>query len=198
MHTMIKNTVLLNFERSIDAKKRFMSDNEALSQFSMAVDMIISKYMGGGRLYVAGNGGSAADAQHLVAEFISKLSRTRGPLPAEALTVDSSVITSIANDYGYEYVFSRQLEAKAFKKDIFLGLTTSGSSKNIIQSLKTCKNLEINSVVFTGHDGGECKQLADFCIIVPSLSTVEIQEVHIVLCHTLCELVESHLFPTIS
>ena len=190
----INEKLLSNLRISIDAKERFIADIEAVEGFNKTVQAVIQKYDGGGRLYIAGNGGSAADAQHLAAEFTSKLNRPRGPLPAEALTVDSSALTAIANDYGYEYVFSRQLEAKASDKDIFLGLTTSGKSPNIVQALKACKYLNVTSIIFTGNGGGLCKELADHCVIVPSNMTTVIQEVHTVLYHTLCEIVESHIF----
>jgi D-sedoheptulose 7-phosphate isomerase len=148
----------------------------------------------GGRLYIAGNGGSAADAQHLAAEFVSKLSRDRAPLPAEALTVDSSILTAIGNDYGYDFVFSRQLAGKATSKDVFLGITTSGQSANILKALEECRLLKIPSIVFCGRDGGAAKELADYCILAPGIATSTIQELHILLAHTLCECVEGAMF----
>jgi D-sedoheptulose 7-phosphate isomerase len=191
---IISEKLLSNLKCSIEAKSELISDLSAVDEYAKAVEAVINSYESGGRLYIAGNGGSASDAQHLAAEFISKLSRPRGPLPAEALTVDSSIITAIANDFGYEFVFSRQLEAKANANDIFLGLTTSGSSPNIIQALKICKSLGVVTIVFTGHDGGACKALADHCVIAPGNSTALIQELHIVLYHTLCEIVETNMF----
>lgn len=195
MQHLIKNKLLYNVAYSIEAKRRLIEDSTAVEQFSKSVEQVIKTYELGGRLYIAGNGGSAADSQHLAAEFVSKLAKLRGPLPAEALTVDSSILTAIANDFGYEEVFSRQLEGKATSKDIFLGLTTSGSSKNIVLALKTCRKIGITSIIFTGNMDGECHKHADYCIKVPSKSTATIQEVHTVLYHTLCELVESHFFP---
>src|SRR5579864_8527108 len=114
-----------NLQASIAAKQRFLDSAEQIQSFSKAVDMVVRRYREGGRIYIAGNGGSAADAQHLAAEFVSKLARDRAPLAAEALTVDSSILTAIGNDYGYEQVFSRQLAGKAGAKDVFLGITTS-------------------------------------------------------------------------
>ena len=183
-----------NINESIQAKIAFIEDIESLAEFSEAVEMVINCYQNGGRLYIAGNGGSAADAQHLAAEFVSKLARDRAPLPAEALTVDSSILTAIGNDYGYEFVFSRQLMGKATAKDVFLGITTSGMSSNILHALETCKMIKIPSIVFCGRDGGKSKKLADYCVIVPGLATSTIQELHIVLAHTLCESVECALF----
>jgi D-sedoheptulose 7-phosphate isomerase len=171
-----------------------MADVSTLAIFDAAVNRVISSYRSGGRLYVAGNGGSAADSQHLVAEFVSKLSFDRNPLPAEALTVDTSVLTAIGNDYGFQYVFSRQLSAKAGLQDIFLGITTSGNSQNIIEALRVCKQKGIPSLLFTGFDGGYCRELADYPICVPGEDTATIQELHIVLAHALCGCVEMALF----
>lgn len=183
-----------NLEISIQAKKAFLADERMQIVFLNAVDAVISRYKQGGRLYIAGNGGSAADAQHLAAEFISKLARDRSPLPAEALTVDTSVITAIGNDYGFDLIFSRQLEGKATKKDIFLGITTSGKSANILRALEQCRALGVPSIIFSGHGGGLAKEISDFAIVVPSTETSTIQELHIVLAHTLCECVEVAVF----
>jgi D-sedoheptulose 7-phosphate isomerase len=191
---VIGEKLLLNLRLSIEAKNSLVTNLSIVKEYAKAVDVIIKCYEEGGRLYIAGNGGSAADAQHLAAEFVSKFSRPRGPLPSEALTVDSSVVTAIANDYGYEKIFSRQLEAKATSKDVFLGLSTSGSSPNIIEALKVCKAMNIKSIVFTGYKGGNSKELADYCIMVPGKSTALIQELHVVLYHTLCETVETYMF----
>ncbi len=171
-----------------------MVNTEVLDQFERAVRMVINCYKSGGRLYIAGNGGSAADAQHLAAEFVSKLARERAPLAAEALTVDSSILTAIGNDYGYELVFSRQLEGKATRKDIFLGITTSGKSLNILRALESCRNIGIPSIVFCGGDGGLAIDKADCTVIAPGTATSTIQELHIVLAHTLCECVEESIF----
>lgn len=183
-----------NIENSITAKGKLLSDHVTLSIFEKATNLVIDRYMKGGRLYIAGNGGSAADAQHLAAEFVSRLARDRAPLPAEALTVDSSILTAIANDYGYEFVFSRQLTAKATLNDIFLGITTSGNSGNIINALQECRRLGIPTIVFCGRDGGEAKALADYCVTAPGTATSTIQEMHILLAHTMCELVETAMF----
>lgn len=186
--------LIKNIEDSIAAKKMLLNNNIFINKFTDIVDQVISSYKLGGRLYIAGNGGSAADAQHLAAEFVSKLSRDRNPLPAEAITTDSSVITAIGNDYGYDKVFSRQLAGKLREHDIFLGFTTSGRSENIIKAIDLCKSMGIKSIVFTGNDGGLVKDKADFCIIAPGYRVSTIQEIHIVLAHTLCECVEEALF----
>lgn len=183
-----------NVLASIEAEQRLLEDPATLSEFEKAVRLIIDRYKAGGRLYIAGNGGSAADAQHLAAEFVSKLAKDRPPLAAEALTVDSSILTAIGNDYGYEKVFSRQLEGKATHKDIFLGITTSGNSQNILHALDSCRMIGIPSIIFTGRDGGLVKTKADCIVTVPGIATSTIQELHIVLAHTLCECVEQAMF----
>lgn len=188
------NRLKFNLEASIQAKKILLDDSSMLAIFSDAVNTVVSRYKEGGRLYIAGNGGSAADAQHLAAEFVSKLARDRAPLPAEALTVDTSILTAIGNDYGYDLIFSRQLEGKATTRDIFLGITTSGKSPNILRALEQCRTLGIPSIIFCGHDGGPAKVNADFAVVVPGLATSTIQELHIVLAHTLCESVEAAIF----
>lgn len=159
-----------------------------------AVQAILASVTSGGKVLACGNGGSAADAQHLAAEFVSKLARDRAPLPAEALTTDSSILTAIGNDYGFDKVFSRQLAGKAQQKDIFLGITTSGESANILHALEHCRSAGLPSIVLTGRGGGRARALADHCIAVPGSATSTIQELHIVLAHTLCESVEAAIF----
>lgn len=180
-----------NLEESIEAKKRLLADSDFSRLFSEAVNMTVERYIQGGRIYIAGNGGSAADAQHLAAEFVSKLAQSRAPLPAEALTTDSSILTAIGNDYGYDEIFARQILGKMREKDVFLGITTSGNSPNIIKALEVCRKQNIPSITFCGRDGGKAKNLTDFCLIVPGEKTSIIQELHIVLAHTLCESVET-------
>lgn len=183
-----------NIDASISAQQQLLADSHTLAGFARAVDTVVCRYRKGGRLYIAGNGGSAADAQHLAAEFVSKLARDRAPLPAEALTTDSSILTAIGNDYGFDQVFARQLAGKATEKDVFLGITTSGESANILQALEQCRRMDIPSIVFTGRTGGAARALADFCIVAPGHATSTIQELHIVMAHTLCECVEAALF----
>ncbi len=189
------DTLKSNLGLSIQAKQQMMERTEDLRVFSEAVAVVVKAYRNGGRLYIAGNGGSAADAQHLAAEFVSKLARPRAPLPAEALTVDTSILTAIGNDFSFDEVFSRQIEGKARDTDVFLGITTSGQSRNIVRALEVCRKLKIPSIVLSGRDGGKVKDLADFCIIAAGVETSAIQEVHMVLYHTLCACVEAELFP---
>ena len=185
-----------NLEASIEAKRELLSASHQMAAFGWAVDEIVKAYKAGGRLYIAGNGGSAADAQHLAAEFVSRLARHRAPLAAEALTVDTSILTAIGNDYGYDEVFARQIAGKMAKGDIFLAITTSGQSRNILRALEQCLEMEITSIVLTGWDGGRVKALATHCLIAPGQTTSSIQEVHIVLCHTICACVEGAMFPS--
>ena len=194
MHTVTDNTLKKNLIASIEAKQRFLLQDDQLAEFDKAVQEVVDRYRRGGRLYIAGNGGSAADAQHLAAEFVSKLARDRAPLAAEAMTVDTSVLTAIGNDYGYEQVFSRQVTGKMTEKDIFLGITTSGQSPNILNALDTCRQMSIPTIVFTGREGGAAKERSDYCIVVPGEMTSTIQEIHIVLAHSLCECVERAIF----
>lgn len=183
-----------NLRASIHAKQVLLDDEPASRAFAAAAEAVVRSYQRGGRLYIAGNGGSAADAQHLAAEFVSKLARDRAPLPAEALTTDSSILTAIGNDYGFDNVFARQLAGKARAGDVFLGITTSGASPNILRALDECRRLGITGIVFSGRGGGAARERADHCVAVPGSATSTIQEQHIVLAHTLCECVEAALF----
>ena len=183
-----------NIENSIEAKQSFLAQDEEMEEFSKAVSCLVQSYKNDGRIYIAGNGGSAAEAQHLAAEFVSKLARDRDPLAAEALTVDTSALTAIGNDYGYDEIFARQISGKMRPGDVFLGITTSGNSPNILRALEVCRELSIPSILFTGHQGGQAKSLADYCIIATGKSTATIQELHIVLAHSLCECVEVEIF----
>lgn len=183
-----------NIRASIDAKQHLLQQHEQIAVFNKAVQEVVERYRRGGRLYIAGNGGSAADAQHLAAEFVSKLARDRAPLPAEALTVDTSILTAIANDYGYDQIFSRQIAGKMTEKDIFLGITTSGQSPNILKALEVCRQMKIPTIIFTGRAGGAAKAQADYCVIAPGEITSTIQEIHIILAHSLCECVERAIF----
>jgi D-sedoheptulose 7-phosphate isomerase len=190
-----RTTLKTRLTASIEAKQALLSDSNALATFEAVVKLAIDTYKSGGRLYIAGNGGSAADAQHLAAEFVSKLARDRAPLAAEALTVDTSILTAIGNDYGFEHVFSRQIEGKMTQKDVFLGITTSGSSKNILAALRSCRKMGIRTIVFSGGNGGLVATEADYCLLAPGSVTSTIQEIHIVFSHALCECVENAMFP---
>jgi len=186
----IADLLTKNLRLSIAAKQNFLERPDQLEAFARAVDVVVSAYRNGGRLYLAGNGGSAADAQHIAAELVVRLAKDRRPLPAEALTTDSSILTAIGNDYGYEAIFARQIEAKLRTGDVFLGISTSGNSPNILAALRQCRVQKVPSILFSGRDGGPARALADHCILVSGEDTSTIQELHIVLGHTLCEAVE--------
>jgi len=148
----------------------------------------------GNKVLLAGNGGSAADAQHLAAELVSRFAFDRPALPAIALTTDTSALTAIGNDYGFERLFVRQLEALGRAGDVFIGLSTSGRSPNVLNALAACRERELVAVGFTGRSGGDMPPLCDHCIRVPSDETPKIQECHIVLGHIVCQLVEEGLY----
>lgn len=149
----------------------------------------------GNKILFAGNGGSAADAQHLAAELISRFHYDRPGLPAFSLSTDTSVLTAIGNDYGYEHLFARQIEAVGNMGDVFFGISTSGRSPNILKALQTARAKGLLTIGLTGHSGGQMPELCDHCLRVPSDSTPRIQEGHIAMGHSICQLIESQLFP---
>ena len=148
----------------------------------------------GGKLLIFGNGGSSSDAQHMAGELVGRFELERGALPAIALTTDSSVITSISNDYGFNEIFSRQIEALGAPEDIALGISTSGNSENVLTGIRKAKNMKLTTIGFSGGEGGELSKMADLCFIAPSSSTPRIQEAHITVIHIICKLVEEKLY----
>lgn len=183
-----------NIEASIAAKQSMLRDRNFMVLFAKAAYRLVNCFKNGGRLYIAGNGGSAADAQHLATEFTSKLARPRAPLAAEALTTDSSTLTAIGNDFGFEMLFSRQLLGKMTEKDVFMAITTSGNSPNILEALALCQKRDWSTIVLTGNNGGKLLNLSDLIVIAPGTTTSQIQESHQVFYHSLCESVESEIF----
>lgn len=155
-----------------------------------AVEMIHSSLAAGGKLLIAGNGGSAADAQHIAAELTGRFLRERKPLPALALHANSSALTAIGNDYGYEHVFARELAAHARPGDVLLAISTSGGSKNILRAIEEAREKKVAVIGMTGESGGAMRTACDLCLCVPSKSTARIQEMHIMIGHTICELLE--------
>jgi D-sedoheptulose 7-phosphate isomerase len=182
-------------QSSIAVKQALLEDKELLAQLSTVVDVCAAAYRRGNKLLLAGNGGSAADAQHLAAEFVNRYAFGRPGLPAIALTTDSSMLTSIANDSGYEAVFARQLEANGAEGDVFIGISTSGRSPNILAAQKQAQKMRITTVALTGGGDGQLPVDWDYCLRVPSEDTARVQEAHILLGHILCGLVERELFP---
>jgi D-sedoheptulose 7-phosphate isomerase len=160
---------------------------------SNAVDMICSSLATGGQLLIAGNGGSAADAQHIAAELTGRFLRERQPFRALALHVNTSALTAIGNDYGYEHVFARELSAHARPGDVFLAITTSGNSRNILRAIEAARKSKAAIIGLTGESGGQIRAACDLCLCVPSKSTARIQEMHITIGHAICELMEERL-----
>ncbi len=180
-------------ENSIEVKKRVI--DEQLSTLNDIATLSIQTIQEGKKIILFGNGGSAADAQHIAAELVNMFSRDRRALPAIALTTDSSILTCIANDRSFEDVFSRQIEAIGQKGDMAIGISTSGNSPNVLKAIRTAKERGIMTVGFTGADGGKLKDYANICFRVPSRATPRIQEVHITVAHAICGLIEEELFP---
>jgi D-sedoheptulose 7-phosphate isomerase len=160
---------------------------------STAVDMIFSSLAAGGQLLIGGNGGSAADAQHITAELTGRFLRERKPIRAMALHVNTSALTAIGNDYGYEYVFARELEAHARPGDMLLAISTSGNSANILSAIEAARQCKVVVIGLTGASGGKMRTVCDLCLCVPSNSTARIQEMHITIGHAICELLEERL-----
>lgn len=178
---------------SIALKQSILSDEQLLSTIANVAELCITAYRRGNRIMLAGNGGSAADAQHIAAEFVSRFEFDRPGLPALAITTDTSMLTAIGNDYGYEQIFRRQLEANGRAGDVFIGISTSGNSRNVLLALEGCPALGISAIGLTGA-GGRIGEYCDVCIRVPSKSTPRIQEAHILIGHIICGLVESAMF----
>lgn len=178
---------------SITIKKRLSDDHVLLSTISDVANVIIDAYSRGNKVLLAGNGGSAADAQHIAAEFVSRFFFDRPGLPAIALTTDTSMLTAIGNDYGYEKLFSRQLQAQSREGDVFIGISTSGNSKNVVEAMKIAKECGVTSVVLCGENG-VLKELVDVAICAPSDCTPYIQECHICIGHMICAIVEKQIF----
>lgn len=188
MKDIIENIV----EESIELKRQFVKNNADL--MINGAEKISDCLISGHKILMFGNGGSAADAQHIAAEFVNRFKIERPPLAALALTTDSSILTSIGNDYSFDDIFSKQIVALGKKYDIAIGISTSGNSKNVIKAIDAAKDIGIYTIVFTGR-GGKLASLADMVFAVESGVTARIQEVHIMLGHILCELVDRNLFP---
>lgn len=170
-------------------------DKILLSQVEESALLIVETLQRGGKVLIAGNGGSAADAQHIAGEFVSRFHYDRPGLAAIALTTDTSILTAIGNDYGYERLFSRQVQALGRADDVFIGISTSGNSANILAALATAKELNLKTIGFTGVTGGQMASICDIALRMPSKETPKIQEGHIAIGHIICGLVEAAMFP---
>lgn len=187
MRDRIKDVLL----ESIQVKEEIL--RTGTSQIKNIASLVIESLRKGGKLILFGNGGSAADSQHIAAELVGRFKKDRTALAAVALTTNTSVLTSLANDYGYEIVFAKQIEALGNRNDIAIGISTSGKAKNVALGIKQAKKMGIKTVALTGGDGGELAKLADVSLVVPSSITARIQEAHITIGHIVCELVEQTL-----
>jgi len=179
---------------SITVKENILSNHKLLQTVNEATDLIVKAFQNGNRIYFCGNGGSAADAQHLAAEFSGRFYTDRNALPAEALHCNTSYLTAVANDYGYDVVYSRLIEGIANKGDVLVGLSTSGNSGNIVKAFEVARKKGVITIGFTGDTGGKMASLSDHLINVPSKDTPRIQESHIMLGHIICQLVEERYF----
>ena len=188
----MENIIQKRFKESAEVKNRFLKEN--LSRLLDVIKLISHCFEAGNKLFFFGNGGSAADAQHLAAEFVNRYIMDRPPLPAIALTTDTSILTSISNDFSFSEVFAKQLKALGKEGDVAIGISTSGTSPNIIKAFEVAKEMGMKTIALTGNDGGSLVKIAEVSLIVPSASTPRIQEVHILIGHILCELVEHYLF----
>ncbi len=181
------------FEESAQVKRAFVeAHGESMAR---AVEMVVEAFEAGNKILLVGNGGSASDAQHIAAEWVGRFRRERSALPAIALTANTSDLTAIGNDYGFESVFARQVEAHGRAGDILLAISTSGNSLNVIAAVKAAQDAGLHTIGLLGKDGGEMLKRVELAIVVPSQVTARIQESHITFCHALCELVDSALFP---
>lgn len=182
-------------EESIQVKQDLLNNPTIMEQLGLIVDAVTHAFKNGHKVQFCGNGGSAADAQHLAAEFSGRFYKNRKALPSDALHCNSSYLTAVANDYGYDEVYSRLVEGTMQAGDILIGLSTSGNSPNIVKAFETAKANNITTIGFTGNDGGKLSALSQYLLNVPSTNTPRIQESHIMLGHIICEIVEANLFP---
>ena len=189
------DTIIRSIEDSIATKQQILSDSRLLETIQAVAEVMVKALREGKRILWCGNGGSAADAQHLAAELSGRFYYNRPPLNSEALHCNTSYLTAVANDYGYDLIYSRMIDGACHPGDVLVGISTSGNSKNICNAFRKAKQLGVITVALTGSTGGEMKDLSDFLLNVPSDDTPRIQESHIMLGHIICELVEAEMFP---
>lgn len=189
----MKELIKAEVQKSIEVKQDVLNNSKIISQLEKLVDDCLTSLRSGGKVIFCGNGGSFADSQHLAAEFVSRLRFDRSPLASVALGTNSSNMSAIGNDYGYDQVFKREILALGSNKDVFIPISTSGNSSNVIEAIKAANDMGIKTIAFTGGNGGKMAEICD-CVVVPSYSTEKIQEVHIMLGHILCYLIEEKTF----
>jgi len=190
MENKIKNII----QEALKVKQQLLEDSFMIEKIQLAAEKITVAFKQGNRAYFCGNGGSAADAQHLAAEFSGRFYLDRDALPAEALHCNTSYLTAVANDYGYNLAYSRLIKGIARKGDVLIGLSTSGNSENIIKAFETAKEKELITIAFTGKSGGKLKAVSNIIFDIPSEDTPRIQEAHIMVGHIICQLVEEKYF----
>lgn len=189
-----RNEIIQQIKDSIHTKDKILQSETLLTDIEKVAELIVSSYQAGGKVLLCGNGGSATDSVHLEGELVGRFKMNRKALPAIAIVSSIATMTAVANDYGFDTVFARQIEALGKRGDIILGFTTSGNSSNILSGLKKAKEIGITTVVFTGSANGTCASEADLVIHVPSADTPRIQESHIMIGHIICGLVEKAMF----
>ena len=182
---------------SSEIHTRLLEDYDFQNHIKKIVAVCVEAFKNGNKLLLCGNGGSASDAQHIAAELSGRFYKDRPPLHAEALNVNTSFLTAVANDFGYDQIFARMLESCGKKKDVLIAISTSGNSNNIIQVLKKARNLDILTIGLSGQDGGKMQSLCDIIVNIPSHNTARIQEIHILCGHIICQLIEEEIFPNV-
>ena len=191
---ILHNEIISRVQSSIAVKEQIIANPVLLENMEKVIDTIVSAYQNNKKVLLAGNGGSAADAQHIAAEFSGRFYFDRQPLPAEALHVNTSFLTAVANDYSYDEVYARMLKASGEQGDVFIGISTSGNSGNIVKAMEIARQKGMFVVAFTGESGGKMKDCCDCLLNMPSNDTPRIQEAHITVGHIICEFVEKKLF----
>jgi D-sedoheptulose 7-phosphate isomerase len=195
MASALKQRIVVEFDKTVSLLQQMSRDDAMHDQVLRALDISVQALKRGNKLLFAGNGGSAADAQHWAGELVSRFYYDRPGLPGIALTTDTSILTAIGNDYGYDYVFARQVEALGQQGDVLYAISTSGNSRNIVRAIEAARAKGVQVIGFTGQGGGQMAELCDLCFRVPSGETPRIQEGHEALGHMLCALIEAEMFP---
>ena len=190
----MKNKIKEIIAASIDTKQALLEDDEMITKISTTVDLIVDAFKKGNHVYFCGNGGSASDAQHLAAELSGRFYLDRDALPSEALHVNTSYLTAVANDYSFDVIYARLVKGITYEGDVLVGLSTSGNSNNIIKAFETAREKKVITIGFTGKTGGKLAALSDVLFNVPSTDTPRIQESHIMIGHIICQLVEEKYF----
>ena len=189
---LMRDRIIDIINDSINVKEQILQTQ--IENIIKAAKLIINSYKAGGKVLIFGNGGSAADAQHIAAEFVGRFQKERKALSAISLNTNTSILTAISNDYGYETVFSRQVEALGLPSDIAIGISTSGKARNVLMAIKKAREMGLKTICLSGGTGGELAKASELALIAPSSVTARIQEAHITIGHIICELVETELF----